>query len=50
MSADESSFELIVSEIDRVLRAAHYVRVSELRIGEVPFDVDYSYLAGPGEE
>lgn len=48
MSGDVSPFEDIVREVDRVLRDAQYVRVNELRIGDVPFEVDYSYLAGPG--
>lgn len=41
-------FTPIVTEIDRVLRDADYLRIDNLRIGTVPFDVDYAYLAGPG--
>ena len=47
MSGNEE-FEPIVGEIDRVLRDADYLRVENLRIGTVPFEVDYAYVAGQG--
>jgi hypothetical protein len=48
VNTDTTRFPATAERVDRVLREARYVRVRTLRIGEVPFDVEYAYLAGPG--
>lgn len=48
MNTDETPFEAMAGEVDRVLREAKYERVQGLKIGEVPFEIEYAYLAGPG--
>jgi len=48
LNTDATTFSEAAEGVDRILRDANYIRVQKLQIGEVPFDVEYAYLAGPG--